>query len=268
MPAESAFVAQLRLYPIKALNPVMVDRAIILPSGALAGDRAFAIMDTEGKFVNGKRNANIHTLRALFDLNTMSITLSGQHADPETFHIEQERDRLEAWLGKYFGFPVQIVQNLDLGFPDDTVSPGPTIVSTATLEAIATWFLDLTVEEIRLRFRANIEVAGVPPFWEDRLFGTEDELVHFQIGEVQFMGVNPCQRCVVVTRNPETGVAYPNFQKTFVAKRQDALPDWTNRSRFNHFFRLAVNTRVPVSEQGKAVHIGDEVKIYANDRRD
>lgn len=266
MPARSPVVAQLRLYPIKALAPVMVDRAIVLPSGALAGDRSFALVDAEGKFVNGKRNAKVHALRALFDLDAMSIALSGQNAaHSKTFHIEQERAHLEAWLSEYFGFPVRIIQSFD-GFPDDTASPGPTIVSTASLEAIATWFPDLTVEEIRLRFRANIEIAGVPPFWEDRLFRAEDELVPFQIGDVQFMGVNPCQRCVVVTRNPETGTAYPNFQKTFVARRQEVLPDWAERSRFNHFFRLAVNTRVPISEQGKTINIGDEVKIYANDR--
>ena len=178
-----------------------------------------------------------------------------------TRHIYKERDALESWLGEYFGFPVEIKQNFDTGFPDDTVSPGPTIISTATLEAIASWYPALDVEEARSRFRSNIEIAGVPAFWEDQLFTEAEGTVNFQIGEVQFMGVNPCQRCVVITRDSKTGEAYPNFQKTFVTKRRETLPEWTERSRFNHFYRLAINTWLAASEEGKTISIGDKLKI-------
>ncbi len=75
-----------------------------------------------------------------------------------------------------------------------------------------------------------------------------------------FQGVNPCQRCVVPTRNPFTTAAYPNFQKIFVAKRRESLPSWA-ASRFNHFFKLAVNTRVPASEASKTIQVGDAIKI-------
>ncbi|MCU0547170.1 MAG: MOSC domain-containing protein [Oscillatoriaceae cyanobacterium Prado104] len=112
------------------------------------------------------------------------------------------------------------------------MSPGPTIISTSTLEAIASWYPGLDLEEIRLRFRSNIEISGVPAFWEDRLFAAAQEIVNFQIGNVQFMGINPCQRCVVITRDSQTGEAYPNFQKTFVAQRRTTLPAWVDRSRF------------------------------------
>ncbi|MGD1919501.1 MAG: MOSC domain-containing protein, partial [Pleurocapsa sp.] len=73
------------------------------------------------------------------------------------------------------------------------------------------------------------------------------------------MGVNPCQRCIVVTRNPQTGEAYPQFQKTFIKQRKKTLPEWTERSRFNHFFRLAVNTRLSPEQAGKTIAIGDIV---------
>ncbi|MBW4533117.1 MAG: hypothetical protein KME09_04195 [Pleurocapsa minor HA4230-MV1] len=59
------------------------------------------------------------------------------------------------WLESYFGFPVELQQNLSMGFPDDTISPGATIVSTATLEAIASWYPELDTADIRRRFRAN-----------------------------------------------------------------------------------------------------------------
>lgn len=257
-----AYVSKLFIHPIKSLDRVSIENITVLKSGALKRDREFAIFDKSGQFINGKRNDRIHAIRSEFDLETNMVSLRVQGTDRgKIFHVEKDREALECWLGEYFGFPVEVKQNLETGFPDDTVSPGPTIISTATLEAIASWYPGLDIEEVRLRFRSNIEISGVPPFWEDRLFAEAEKTVNFKIGNVQFMGINPCQRCVVVTRNSQTGVADPNFQKTFVAQRRATLPAWTDRSRFNHFYRLAINTRLPITEQGKTICIGDELRI-------
>lgn len=252
-------VSKLFIHPIKSLDRIAVKQVTILKSGALKHDRAFAIFDHSGNFVNGKRNNRVHALRSQFDLETRSVSVQGTQGSAN-FHIQEDREAFEDWLGEYFGFPVQVKQNLETGFPDDTASPGPTIISTATLEAIASWYPGLNVEEARLRFRANIEISGVPAFWEDHLFTTSGQTVDFQIGTVTFVGVNPCQRCIVITRNSQTGEADSNFQKTFVANRQATLPDWAERSRFNHYYRLAINTRLPVSEAGKMIVVGDEVR--------
>lgn len=158
-----------------------------------------------------------------------------------------------------------MAQNSQMGFPDDPIASGPTIISTATLETVASWFPGISTDQMRLRLRANIEIDNVPPFWEDRLFGNPQEVVRFQVGEVLFEGVNPCQRCVVPTRHPLTGKTYPKFQKIFSEKRQETLPDWANSSRFNHFYRLSINTKLPASEAGKVIKIGDDIKILNSD---
>ena len=260
MTAIIPHVSKLFIYPIKALDSVEVERVTVLRSGALKGDRELAIFDESGHFVNGKRNKRVHALRSQFALDSKIVSLGVQGTKPtQKFHLLQECEALSSWLSEYFGFPVHLRRNLELGFPDDTVSPGPTIISTATLEAIASWYPGLEVEEVRRRFRANIEIAGVPAFWEDRLFGKTEQTIDFLLGQVRLVGVNPCQRCVVVSRDSRTGEADPNFQKTFVAKRRETLPEWTERSRFNHFYRLAINTRLPVSEEGKEISLGDEV---------
>jgi uncharacterized protein YcbX len=196
------FLAGIYIYPIKSLDAVSVTQANILASGALENDREFALFDKEGNFVNGKRHAKIHQIRSSFDLSSRRLSLAIQGSEPKNiFHLDNDRINLESWFSNYFSFPVKIEQNSILGFPDDTKSPGATIISTATLELIASWFPGLTLENIRCRFRANLEIGGVPPFWEDQLFGQEGELVSFQIGEVVLAGVNPCQRCIVPTRD-------------------------------------------------------------------
>lgn len=262
MSSITPYVSRLLVYPIKSLDGVNCDRVTILESGALKGDRTWAIFDASGNFVNGKRNQKIHALRSEFDLETNTLTLRIQGTDRGAkFNLIEEQQAVCDWLEVYFGFSVAIKQNLNLGFPDDTVSPGATIVSTATLETIASWYPKLDTADIRQRFRANIEISGVSAFWEDQLFTTSDQTVKFKIADVEFMGVNPCQRCVVITRNPQTGKPYPKFQKTFIEQRKKTLPEWTERSRFNHFFRLAVNTKLSPSQAGKVIRIGDQVPM-------
>ena len=162
-----------------------------------------------------------------------------------------------------------IVHYSAAGFPDDDLAPGPTIVSTASLEAVCAWFPGMTLDSARLRFRASLEISGVPTesgqvpaFWEDRLFGADGASpVRFRIGDVLFEGSNPCARCVVPSREPSTGFVTPAFQRRFAERRQAALPHWAPAERFDHFYRMAVNTRVPASERGKLLRLGDAVEL-------
>ncbi len=82
----------------------------------------------------------------------------------DVFHVEKEREALENWLGEYFGFSVELKQNLETGFPDDTVSPGPTIISTGTLEAIASWYPGLDVEKFVCVFALILKFQVSLPF--------------------------------------------------------------------------------------------------------
>lgn len=253
-------LARIDLYPFKSLDGITVQTANLLASGALEHDREYACFDRQGKVVNGKRLAQIHGLRSRFSHDYQTLTLQAPDSELQTFHLEQDRDALAAWLSHFFQIDIQVRQNAESGFPDDTDSPGPTLISTATLETVADWYSNLTVTELRRRLRSNLEIGGVPPFWEDQLFADADHVVRFQIGSVLLEGVNPCQRCIVPTRNPQTGVATPKFQKTFMQNRQQSLPNWVNPARFNHFYRLAVNTRIPQGK-GFALTQGDEVTI-------
>jgi uncharacterized protein len=67
-----------------------------------------------------------------------------------------------------------------------------------------------------------------------RLFTEKDRTVIFHINNVIFDSINPCQRCVLPTRDSRTGKAYTYFQKILITKRQDSLPNWIATYRFNH----------------------------------
>ena len=176
---------------------------MILSSGALEHDRTWALFEGNGKFVNGKRHAAVHRLRSHTDMEARAVTLddeNGRGLGSERFSID-DVDELEDWLRAYFGSPSRFGRMAMSAFPDDMDSPGPTIISVATLAEIGRWF-GLKIDDVRRRFRTNIEIDGVPPFWEDRLFGAPGTTVKFCIGDVIFEGINPCQRCVVPPRDP------------------------------------------------------------------
>ncbi|MFM9265782.1 MOSC domain-containing protein [Tychonema sp. BBK16] len=259
-----AYVASIHIYPVKSLDGISVSQAAILSSGALEGDRSFAICDDQGEFVSSQRHNGTCFLRLSFNVINHIVGLKIQGTEQEIFfHIDRERARIESWLTSYFGFPIKLVENLITGFPDNIAAPGPTIISTETIAEIASWFPRVCVNEMRQHLRANIEIGDVPPFWEDQLFAASDEVVHLQIGKVIFEATHPSQEFIVSTRNSFREQVYPNFQEVFTAKRNQTIADSARRSPLSHLSQLNINTRVLDRTSGKILHIGDEVKIIS-----
>jgi uncharacterized protein YcbX len=252
---------QIQIFPIKSLDGVCLDEVRITAGGILEHDRVWAIFDEAGRVVNGKRTARVHELRCEFGAGVKEVRLGPNAQSTRIQFPLDDTARLAKWLSEFFGFAIELRHNPVKGFPDDLTAFGPTIVSKASLQAIQTWFPELTMESLRRRFRANLELEGCEPFGEDRLFGAPDELKPFPIGAVNFLGHNPCQRCVVPTRDPDSGQGLTDFQKKFMELRKKFLPPWANAQRFNHFYRFAVNTSIPPSEAGKILRVGDGIQI-------
>ncbi len=74
-------------------------------------------------------------------------------------------------------------------------------------------------------------------------------------------GVNPCARCVVPSRDPLTGDVCSGFQAEFAEARRAHLPPWAPAERSDHFYRICVNTRIPATETGKILPVGDRLTL-------
>lgn len=248
---------RIEIFPIKSLDGVVLEQCAITAGGILEHDRIYAMMDAAGKVVNGKRTARVHQLRAVFNAAVDEVILrDASQAAGRRFALH-DLEPLNRWLADFFGFAVTLQRDAERGFPDDRTASGPTITSLASLQTVQTWYPGLTLESLRRRFRCNLELGGGAAFAEDGLFGAPEEQVRFTLGSVAFLGHNPCQRCVVPTRDPEQGLPVADFQKTFMQERQASLPPWASAARFNHFYRFAVNTSVPATEAGKILRRGD-----------
>ena len=253
MEEERAKIESLRVFPVKGLEGVEIAEAKILEGGTLARDREFAVFDSEGEVVNGKRTPLVH--RPVTRLEDGAPVVS--FPDGGEVNVADDPERAERLFGNFFDVDAKVRRDGSLGYVDRR-EMGPSVVSTATLREFASWF-DISVESARRRLRANVEVSDVPTFWEDRFVG--EDAPSFEAGGFRFDGVTPCGRCVVPSRDPDTGEEMEDFRETFIERRRETFPEQADEDAFDHFYTLMIIARVPEEERGGKVSVGDRVRV-------
>ena len=304
------------VYPVKSLDGIELEEVTVLQCGALANDRRWRLIDAEGVVVNAKRNNRFHAIQADFHLEDSrnhlttasvhcenSVTLSlnesflsekmGNHS-PEAFPLVPGSDGPCGWLSEVLDEKVFLQECVDGGFPDDRDAAGPTIISAESLLEVASWF-DLSIDEVRNRFRMNLELLSDEndqvtniqghstgnrqlfdvPFWEDALAypvssdALEDPGLDyiadvapvspapFWLGGIEFYARGTCRRCVVPTRDRLTGIATKNFREVFEARRSHLLPINVITRTWSDYFCLGVNTSIE-KLSGDRLAIGDQ----------
>src|SRR5437879_4569652 len=194
-------LANISLYPIKSLDSMHVKEARIGPGGGLEFDRAWALYSADGQWVNGKRSAAVHLIRAVFAPDISSVTLSvpgdRRKIPTKTFAFPGDTASASKWFSNFFEQPIT-VRHAPEGFPDDTIANGPTIISTASLQAVCGLFPGMTTGDARLRFRTTLEINGdrsaaapaeVLAFRAAQLFRAQERrALRLRIGEATFAG--------------------------------------------------------------------------------
>jgi len=273
-----ATLSHISVYPVKALDAVDRDRVAITPGGGLADDRVYAMYDDDGH-INGRRTAAVHTLDASFDREAGTIQLSTPDRPARTFHLDDDGAALEAFLGDHLELDVafrggQSGTQTDRAIFGDGSQTGPTLVSEATIRELASWYDGIDPTEMRRRLRPNLVVDGVETFWEERLLGSLTDAVYadggsdaganpqVRIGDVVLEGVEPIPRCSVPTQHPDTGEVHDGFRETFVERRAETMPPWSDEATLaDNLYSATVGTRIPEGERDGELAVGDSVDL-------
>ena len=257
----AATVSKLFIYPVKSLDPVELTESEV-GIHSLKHDRAFALMGDDGRYVNSKRTGKINQLKAGYDLENGLILLSPRdQKEQQTFELRTDNKILVEYLQDFFNLKLHIVQSTKGELQDVPYQSSATIISTATYKSLLKNFPEHTVEDFRLRFRANIEVEGVEAFWEEQLIHSPGKGIGFTLGDVNMIGMSPRDRCNVPPRNPLTGETDKTFIKKMIASRKKSLPADSRLPAFGDFYHLCVDTYLPPSEAKKTIRIGDPIRI-------
>jgi uncharacterized protein len=185
-----ATVLEIRRYPVKSMAGEALDR-VDLDARGLVGDRAYAVVDGDGRFAAGKDSRRFRRRDEVFRYGASTAsdgTVRVARVDAQKSDQWAAGDAaLDDELSGRFGDPVRVLlENGTSHFDARSVS----IVGTATLEWCAR---ELGVDADRRRLRTNLVVETAEPFEEE---GWLDHEV--AIGGVHLAVVERVERCRTV----------------------------------------------------------------------
>lgn len=206
-------VSQLAVAPVKGMR-LRCTSEVELGRHGVTGDREFLVIGEDGKLLLTGRTPALLQIEPAWDRVKNVLTLSFPDGEvvqdtpepgaPATTRMYDGREipgwiipgPLDAALSGYLGRPVHLFKRApeDLGNDDEPV----TLMSDASLRALAPEF-NGTAPDSR-RFRMTITITGTDAWAEHAWRGQK-----VTIGDVILRVIAPVPRCVVTTRNPETG---------------------------------------------------------------
>jgi hypothetical protein len=240
-------LSQINIYPVKSLDGFSPESAIVEKRG-LQYDRRWLIVDENNVFITQRTSGRMALLKAeiagdflkIFEKkdpeNNITLPLfggvRGETTEGGYSEVQIWNDVVKAaattpeadqFLSDFLEKKCRLVKMTD-AFDrrvDEDYNTGEDIVSFADgypfLIIGEASMRDLNERlDIPLslrRFRANFIFSGGEPF-------IEDNFKYFKIGEVDFTGVKNCARCVLTTRDPDTGIKGKEPLQTLMAYRQ------------------------------------------------
>jgi uncharacterized protein len=207
----SLTVTALAVAPVKGMRLTLVDEIEIEPAG-VAGDRAFLVVDHDDTLLLSTRTPRLLEVAPRWRDGVLALTFpDGREVAEElepgpratTANYEGRRiggrlveGELAAALSEHLDRPVRLLarEPADRGADDAPV----TLMSEASLAALAPP-LDGATPDPR-RFRMSITIGGADAWEEHGWAGRE-----LAVGEAVLRVTAPVPRCVVTTRDPDSG---------------------------------------------------------------
>lgn len=270
MPAyDSPFhLDRICVYPVKSLPGFQPRAWPVNALGQLQGDRGWRLVDAEGRTLHAKGNAALQQISVQWQPRDegFDFRLEASGHLPGAGHLPGDEPAFSSWCGRFLKVSCRLEPcGPGLAFTDDTASPGPTVIGSATLEELSHFLPHIDPEEWSQRLRGNLEIGGLPAFGEDLWlapYGTPaDQCRRVRIGTAEWHITQPCQRCVVPSREPGSGVREPGFAEKVAAFRLDHRPVGVDPAWFPHGYKLALNTAPAIIPAGTVLRIGDPVQI-------
>lgn len=280
-------LSALALHPVKSMRGTAPQEALVEPTG-LQHDRRWMVVDESGSTVSARSvPAMLSVTAAALDGGDVRLTAAGlpplvvappvrgPKVDVTMSRVRWARGagaEADAWLGEALGRPSRLVWLDDParrsvspqhgGRPGEVLSladTGPLLLTTvASLRRLDRWVAEAYGERYAAcgaaagtrpaplsmeRFRPNLVVDGdLEPF-------VEDTWATVRVGGVELRVSELCDRCAVVTLDPETGRFGQEPLRSLARHRR-----WDGRTWFG--IRLVPTTR-------GTVRVGDPVEVLA-----
>lgn len=200
-------VAEIWRYPVKSMAGERLRSCIVTETG-LEGDRRWALIDghasREGKPLTIRQAERLMTYRARLAGGRVEVVSStGDARDLDRSFVSD--------LSREIGRPLSFRDQAGANFDDSLVL----LVNVATVAAFA---LDAGVHVDHRRFRANLYLDNLEAGRELRWLGR-----HVHAGVAKLEVTHRCERCVVITRDPDTTAASPELLRVLVEDHEQCM---------------------------------------------
>ncbi len=202
-----AAVKEIWRYPVKSMAGERLEECEVTDHGLL-GDRRWAFIDRspnrDGKWFNIKQHAPLMTYRS----RLMDGAVEVLAPDGSSVALDGELlRRFEAEAAR----PIELRELEGSNFDDSHVL----IVNLASVEAFA---LEAGMPVDPRRFRANLYVDGLEPEAELRWLGRV-----IRAGGAELEVTDRCERCKVITMDPDTTEATPELLRLMVELHDERM---------------------------------------------
>ena len=232
----AARVARISVAPVKSLGLLHREEVELGPAGVV-GNRRFWLRDTDGRLYAGKRDGSLLLIRPAWDEETRQLTLTfpdgkvvdgvvelGDEVEADMYAWHRVRSRQvrgpwQAAISDYVGRPLELLW-ADAGAVDRTPRGGTvSVVSRASLARLqAEMDVDRALDG--RRFRMLFEIDGVDAHEEDTWIGAT-----IQIGDAAVLFNGDIGRCVITSRDPDTGIVDLPTLVTLAAYRREGFSE-------------------------------------------
>jgi MOSC domain-containing protein len=202
-----ASVVELWRYPVKSMAGERLDSCTVTGSG-LDGDRRWALVDgaphRAGKLLTIKHHDRLLTYHARLagggvDVSTPDGTTARLDGDVVR-RLELESSR-----------PL-VLRELPGGNFDDAH------ILIVNLASVAVLGLEAGMKVDHRRFRANLYVEGIEPDEEVGWVGRR-----IRAGDAELEVTSRCERCVVITKDPDTTEAAPELLRLLAERHDESM---------------------------------------------
>jgi len=194
-----ATVTEVWRYPVKSMAGERLESCMVTEKG-LDGDRRWALVDRtpnrDGKWFNIKQHAPLMTYRASLAGGALQVLAP----DGTDVGLDEAYRQVRDESQRVFDLRELPGENFD----DSHVL----IVNMASVQAFA---LEAGMPLDHRRFRANLYVEGIEPEEELRWLGRV-----IRAGDAELEVTSRCERCKVITMDPDTTEQRPELLKLLV----------------------------------------------------
>jgi len=263
-------LAEIGIYPVKSLHGAGHEAVELRPEG-LAGDRRYMLVRPTGRFVTLRELPALAGLAAVNmpgglrlerrdGAGVLEVAEPGEDAPEREVTVFRDKvpardagDAAAEFLKAATGADLRLVYQHDpAARPSDAAySRAGDVVSFADgFPLLLTGRASLDALNAALaapvemrRFRPNLVIEGAPAW-------AEDGWRRIRVGEVELRVVKPCVRCIMTTRDPDTG-AQPDPEEPLATLRA-IHPDERGRPLFGQNL---------IPDGGGTICVGDKVEV-------